>query len=622
MQTSHNKPHYTHMQSINGLQWIPYNLDNVSHLNLDTHRVIHSLILNRIKSIDKINRFCNKSLSSLRSPFLIPNMQKGVDRILYALSNNQQLCIIGDDDLDGISSVATLTYFLRTLGGHVSFKIPSRLPCGHILDTKTIQSLSNHVSLIITVDLGISAKTECTEMLQHGMDVIITDHHIPNNTSNIPLGSTIINPQLYNTLELYPEKLLTGVGLAFKLAHAIYLELNSKLDYKLPFSLIENLTEFVAMGTIADAGILIEDNRVLVAKGVEHIYTGSNHIGLQCLIEHSLKSKTKDFSPTNEIDLITKLSAKINSLGRISNAHNGVELLLAEKPDSITNLINLIEATNTKRQKLEKAMWVTAIETLTLESSIKPSEAYIIVDIPNGHPGITSIISTKIMKNYNKITFVIVPVSDHLLKISIRSIPEFPIIPMLQKLSHLFITFGGHNMAAGLIIHKDNLPVFKTQINIYISVNIASPPTKKLFIDAHLPLHAITNNTVAELKTLAPFGHGNPIPIFWDIVHIQKINREKQHIHISLKSGHKLYMGIYRKNTIPETYIGKDCFIAYSPPILATSITETVPFYIDPQTKIQYSYILIEDLLMPDPGEPKDYIQESFLSLASGFIPS
>lgn len=470
------------------------------------HPVTAQILISRgFTSLEGIHEFLYAKLPSLHSPSLFADMDKAVQRILLALKRKERIVIFGDNDVDGMTGVALLVDLIHLLHGNVIFYLPNRIdlkksPLGEAL--KLAQQ--KECSLLITVDCGITAKQEVEEAGLQDLDIIITDHHEP--TSRMPHCIATLNPKLINSV--YPNRELTGVGVAFKLAHAIVDQLTEEdlLPQKID---LKDFLDLVALGTIADMGSLLGENRILVRYGLNTLKK-TRRIGLVKLFSIS-DLNTHTLTPA---DIASKIAPRLNSLGRIADPKLGVELLLCKDEKRAEELAKKLDLYNLERQKIERLAYEDVENTLKKHPEILKEKA-IILSSTKWHPGIIAIITTKIAKQYNRPT-VIIALEHGIGKGSMRTISAFPLLPVLRETEDLLMNYGGHDFAAGLSIKEGNITKFKEKL-----LHLANQKLKeqdialKLFLDAKINFDDLTFDFLESLNLLHPFGHENPPPILY-----------------------------------------------------------------------------------------------------------
>lgn len=466
----------------------------------------HVLASRGFQTLEEIHDYLYAKLPDLLDPQLFPDMDKAVHRVMKALQNKEHILIYGDNDVDGITAAALLTEFFRFIGANVFYYVPNRnsLKLSLILDALEYAA-ANQCSLIITVDCGITAATEIEEAVRRKIDVIVTDHHEP--TAKIPHCVATLNPKLINST--YPNRNLTGVGVAFKLAHAITNALissgmisPSKIDLK-------RYLDLVALGTIADMGSLLGENRILVRYGLRQLRK-TKRIGLAKLF-NVCDLKLGDITP---IDIASKVAPRLNSLGRIADPRKGVELLLIRDPVAAEALAKELDLNNIERQKIERRDSFD-IETFILKNPQILLQKAIVLFSDKWHPGIIPIITARIAKQYNRPTIVI-SIDQGIGKGSIRTIPEFPLLHHLRECADLLENFGGHDFAAGLTIREENIDQFKNRfLNAANQVLREQDIVSKLHLDSKINFGDLTFDFMESFSLLEPFGNENPAPILY-----------------------------------------------------------------------------------------------------------
>ena len=477
------------------------------------HPVIAQLLVSRqFKSFDEIHHYLYAKLPDLLDPHLFHDMDKAVTRILEALQDRQNILIYGDNDVDGMTGSALLVEFLRYLGANVYFYIPSKtsLKQSIILDALEFAS-KNQCRLLITVDCGITAANEIQEAVAQNVDVIVTDHHEP--TAKLPHCVATLNPKLLNST--YPNRALTGVGVAFKLIHALTNVLISNEEIAASKIDLKRYLDLVALGTIADMGSLLGENRILVRYGLKQLKK-TKRIGLITLFA-ICDVKAGEISTS---DITSKIAPRLNSPGRIADATKVVELLLTRDPSVAENLAKELDLNNTERQKIERRDSEDVDKYIQKNPSLLKNRA-LVLSSEKWHPGVIPIISARIAKQYNR-PAVLISLDRGMGKGSMRTIPEFPLLPHLKELEDLLLNFGGHDFAAGLTIKEKNIENFKERFIARANQCLKDQDiTAKLKLDAHIRFQDLTFDLLESLQLLEPFGNENPPPIlFSDVIQL------------------------------------------------------------------------------------------------------
>jgi single-stranded-DNA-specific exonuclease len=469
------------------------------------HPVTAQVLTSRgFTTLDDIHHYLYAKLPQLLDPSLFPDMDKAVERVLLALRQKEAILIYGDNDVDGISAAALLTEFLQFVGGKVFFYIPNRNSLKQSLMLDALDyALKNQCTLLITVDCGITAATEIQEAVAKKVDVIVTDHHEP--TAKLPHCVATLNPKLQGST--YPNREITGVGVAFKLAHAITNVLISNGEMSLDSIDLKRYLDLVALGTIADMGSLLGENRILVRYGLRQLRK-TKRIGLAKLFS-VCELVLNDITP---MDIASKVAPRLNSLGRIADPIKGVELLLIHDPIAAEQLAKELDLNNIERQKIERKDSEDVENYILKHPHILDKRALVLAS-DKWHPGIIPIITARIAKQYNRPTLVIA-IDQGLGKGSMRTIPEFPLLPLLKENADLLVNFGGHDFAAGLTIKEENIEEFKRRFIALAGAKLKDQDIlTKLNLDAQIDFGELTFDFMESMSLLEPFGNENPSPI-------------------------------------------------------------------------------------------------------------
>ena len=504
----------------------------------DVHPVIAQVLSSRgFASIKAINNYLYAKLPDLYKPELFTDMDKAVNRIIHALDTGEGILVYGDNDVDGMTGTALLTDFLQAIGANVHFYVPNRNVPGQSLLLKALEyGMASKCRLLITVDCGITAAQEVQKVSTCGLDVIITDHHEPTGKFSHCIAT--LNPKLLSNA--YPYNELTGVGVAFKLAHAVTNHLTSSHPHIADKIDLKHYLDLVALGTIADMGPLLEENRILVRYGLEELRK-AYRVGLAKLFS-VCELDLKTLSPA---DIASKVAPRLNSLGRIADPKKGVELLLLKDPEQAAILAKELDLNNIQRQKIDQLMSEDVEATIKAHPEILDGKA-IVMSSSKWHPGIIAIITARIAKLYNRPT-VMIAIGHGIGKGSMRTIPEFPLLPMLKENANLLMNFGGHDFAAGLMIEEKNIELFRekflTKANAILRDNDV---VSKLYVDAEAQFNQLTFDFMESLALLAPHGNENPAPILYcdaRQVWLPKVIG-KFHMKLYLEQGDRLLEGI------------------------------------------------------------------------------
>jgi len=474
----------------------------------------------------EINNFLYTDISQFADPFMLPDMKIAKKRIMRAIECKEKIAVYGDYDVDGITATYILFDYLRSLNANVVYYIPNRSDEGYGLNNSAIDILSKEgVTLIITVDVGITATTETDFAKSKNIDIVITDHHTPSDI--LPDAIAVINPKLQD--HCYPNKDLAGVGVAFKLIYAL-----SGCDK----TVIDKYCEFVCIGTISDMVPLTGENRFIASYGLNKL-SHTENIGLNSLIEIAGIEKT-NISSSN---ISFAIAPRLNAAGRLGSAEISVKLFLSENHNEAKTIAAHLDEGNKIRQITEQQILNDALEII---DKYKMSEDKVIVVSGNGwHHGVIGIVASKISEKYYRPTMVISVDEDGTAKASGRSVPGFNLYDALSNVSQYLDKFGGHELAAGFSLHEENISLFRKSINKYAETIFSNDMlTPKLKIDAEISVDEITLKNAKELSVLEPYGIGNRTPVFSLknlTVHSVKIHKDGKHAFLSFKKAGGLF---------------------------------------------------------------------------------
>ncbi|MBI4722796.1 MAG: single-stranded-DNA-specific exonuclease RecJ [Candidatus Stahlbacteria bacterium] len=456
-----------------------------------------NILINRgLTTPQEIYKFLNPVTEDLHDPFLLPQMEAAVTRIIQAIKEQQKILIYGDYDVDGTTASALLYRVLKNLNITPEIYIPNRIKEGYGLTEKGIEyCLKSYVKLIITVDCGTTAVEEIGLLQKNGVDVIVTDHHNPYE--ELPKAIAIINPKI----SLYPFKELSGCGVVFKLAQALYKKLGMETDKLL------NYLDLVALATVCDVTPLIEENRVFAKYGMKAIEQTKN-VGLKALIEVSgLKNM-----PINPYYLGFVLGPKINAQGRLGEAKEVAYFLTTENRGEAYEIAKKFDTENRKRQAIQEIILKEAIQEIEKFELNKKNG--IVIAREGWHPGVIGIVASKIQEKFFRPTLLIA-IDGKIGKGSARSIPTFSIYNALSQCKEYLNTYGGHEAAAGFTIPIENIQAFKEKFETQIVAQLKYEELIHNFqIDGEIEIKEIDDNLVYEVERLSPFGKGNPRPVF------------------------------------------------------------------------------------------------------------
>ncbi len=428
-------------------------------------------------------------------PWQLPDMHQAVARIYRALLSGESMAIYGDFDVDGITGTALLVQGISALGGNTVAYIPHRLTEGYGIKTAALESLHRQgISLVITVDCGITALAEVKRAKRMGLDIIITDHHTPQEV--IPPAVAVIDPKLPNSN--FPTSELAGVGVALKLLEALFQGVGQEQQ-------LEGLVDLVALGTVADMVPLLGENRYLVKQGLKLI-NASPRLGLREMITQSgLNIGSVDTASISWI-----LAPQLNAAGRLAHAMSSYKLLMTTSPQEAHQLSTWLGQKNIERQRLTTKV-LSRVREQILAKGISP---LLIAGDKDCPAGIVGLVAGKLSEEFYRPT-VVIKTGEQVSTGSCRSIPEFNIILALNQCRSLFSHFGGHSQAAGFTLPTRNLPRLEQKLLQLATDQLAGIDLRpQLEIDVEVTLPDLSGDTFKAIGQLAPFGYGNPAPTF------------------------------------------------------------------------------------------------------------
>jgi single-stranded-DNA-specific exonuclease len=457
------------------------------------------ILVNRgIDEAEHVHMFLHGSMNDLHDPFLMDGMRKAVRRIQKAISNQEKILIFGDYDVDGILSVVSLSRALESLGGIVDYFIPNRLKEGYGLKEKYVDvAEQKNANVVISVDCGVKAWAFVEKAGLKGIDVIITDHHLPGAT--LPKALAVLNPAIPGSS--YPFKKLAGVGVVFKLIQAL-------LDGESQSSQLPHYLKLVSIGTIADIAELKDENRIFVKLGLKGLEDVKN-IGLKKLME-SCEIKGRRVSVG---DVGFRIGPRINAAGRLGMTDLALRLFFSDSPQEVEDITRQLDSLNAQRQKIEQKVFDQA-KGIVEKRALDKRYRLLILGCEEWHRGVIGIVASKIKDVFHRPVILFV-YEDGKAFGSGRSIRDFSLIDCLEENRDLFHNYGGHTMAVGCELAHKEMVNFKTHINAYAHEQISDEQLKrKINVDAKLDFSDINMNLIQILSLLSPFGLGNPKPVF------------------------------------------------------------------------------------------------------------
>ena len=528
-------------------KWECYEVDEIKVKELidkyNINEILAKILVNKnITSKEEIDLFINPTRNDFHDPFMMPDMEIAVERILKAIENKERIMIYGDYDADGITSITVLKSFLEERGLDVASYIPNRLNEGYGLNKEAIEKIyDDGYRLMITVDCGITGIEEIDYANSLGIETIVTDHHEP--AEEIPKAIAVVDAKRKDNE--YPFNQLAGVGVVFKLIQAISTKL--KLEEKEYLKYLD----IVCIGTISDIVPLVNENRVIAKLGLKLVAQTKN-IGLKALLDiigfKNIDSSTVSFG----------IAPRINACGRMGNEQLALDLFLCKDKNLAKELAIKLNEYNVERQSIEKKIFDEAVEKI--EKKEKDSTC-IIIGSEGWHHGIIGIVASKVTDMYFKPS-ILVCFEDGVGKGSGRSIPGFDLHEALMKCSDKLDKFGGHAMAVGVTVKKDNFDGFKQELEEYAKKSEIDKIVPVVNIDSELSLKNINIENVKSLNVLEPYGEANKMPMF--LFKNLKINSiralsEGKHLKLTLKDDNFMIDAIgFNMGNLSEEYLLDD----------------------------------------------------------------
>ena len=546
--------------------WILRSVDSPEN-DVAVHKIAMDLGINPIVAKLLFNRGYTDSASAkafiymetetLPSPFKMRDIDKGIERVRQAIESGEKITVYGDYDVDGVTSVCTLYLYLKSVGANVSYYIPNRAGEGYGVSLPAIEALKDQgVSLIITVDTGVTAIEEVAAAHELGVDFVITDHH--ECREDLPAAVAVINPHRLDCP--YPFKELAGVGVVFKFICAYEERIKGKSRREATESIFENYADLVAIGTIADVMPIKDENRIIVKYGLSMI-DDTNRPGLAALIEASNGRADQRYDKKRKKTKITSsyigytLAPRINAAGRIKTASMAVELFLAKNKDLAMPIAEELCRTNKERQAEENKIMQEAYEKI--EQYDINNNPVIVLDANHWHHGVIGIVASRITEKYCRPTILVSfegnetqgEHADDVGKGSGRSIKGMNLVDALYHCSDTLLKFGGHELAAGLSVTRGQLEEFRAKINSYALENLSeSDMVTTVEADCLVKFEDINVALAKSFQMLEPYGVSNPVPMFIMrgalITEISGVSDNK-HTKITLGNG---------KHTLPAMY--------------------------------------------------------------------
>jgi single-stranded-DNA-specific exonuclease len=487
------------------------------------------LVLRGIDSPESALLFLSPSLDHLHSPYLMTGMKAAIDRLDAAIERKEGILVYGDYDVDGTTAVVILKTAIELCGGEADFHVPHRIREGYDLRGDVIErAAAAGIRLVISVDAGTRAFAAAESARRSGVDLIITDHHLPG-PDGLPHAFAVVNPNQPGCE--YPCKSLCGAGIAFKVAQAL---VERRLVHRDQRQLLLSFLKIAAIATIADSVPLVGENRVIASLGLNALRSAVNP-GLKALLEVAqLGGK-----PLNSGEVAFRIAPRINAAGRMDIAQDVIELFSVKETARAREIAARLDKLNSERQEEERRI-VDAIEHRLAEDTALRDSFCMVIDGEGWHRGVIGITATRVVERYGRPALVISRDGDQAHG-SGRSIPAFHLLNALESCASLFTRYGGHSHAVGFSVASSRVPELRTQLDKYARTLLSlSDFEPVLNIDSELPLESITPELFEALRKLEPFGAGNPGPVFFAsgarLTAPPKILKEK-HVRLKLMPG-------------------------------------------------------------------------------------
>ena len=502
--------------------------DNIRQLSseLGVDPVLAELLVQRgVHTFEQARSFFRPSLDDLHDPFLMTDMDKAVERLHLAVSRGEKILVYGDYDVDGTTAVSLVYTFLRRLTRQLDFYIPERYDEGYGVSYKGIDwAAENGFGLIITLDCGIKANEKVEYARERGIDVIICDHHLPEN--DLPKAVAVLDPKREDCY--YPFDDLSGCGVGFKLVQAY------SQRYNIPFETLIPLLDLLVVSIASDLVSVVGENRILAHYGLKQLNSHPRE-GLLAMIQLS------GLEPGHLTidDIVFKIGPRINAAGRMESGRIAVELLTASNVNEAIRIGNEINEHNNERKNIDRRITQEALEMVESGGCLSSGKATIVYN-PQWHKGVVGIVASRLVEAYYKPTIVFTMSQGGLVTGSARSVHGFDLYEAIESCADLLENFGGHLYAAGLTLKEENLPAFCERIEKHISGKIIPEmQTPVVDIDAMLNFSQITPKFLRILKQFQPFGPGNSAPVFrtdnvYDNGMGRKVGAEGGHLKLEL----------------------------------------------------------------------------------------
>jgi single-stranded-DNA-specific exonuclease len=489
-----------------------------------TNTLAQLLLQRGIETLEAASRFLSPSLSQLHSPYLMTGMKSAVDRLDVAIERKEGILVYGDYDVDGTTAVVILKTAIELCGGTADFHVPHRIREGYDLRGDVIErAAAAGIRLVISVDAGTRAFAAAESARRTGVDLIITDHHLPGQ-DGLPHAFAVVNPNQPGCD--YPCKSLCGAGIAFKVAQAL---MERRLPQRDQSQLLLSFMKVAAIATVADSVPLVGENRVIASLGLNALRKAVNP-GLKALLDVAqLGGKGLTSS-----EVAFRIAPRINAAGRMDIAKDVIDLFSTKDPAQAREIAVHLDKLNSERQEEERRILEAIEQRLTDDVALRDSFC-MVIDGDGWHRGVIGITATRVVERYGRPTLVASRDGEHAHG-SGRSIPAFHLLNALESCASLFSRFGGHAYAVGFSLPAGSVNDLRTQLDAYARQHLCLADFEPVLnVDAELPLDAITPDLCEVLRKLEPFGTGNPEPVFHATARLSAPAKPVGEKHVRLK---------------------------------------------------------------------------------------
>lgn len=506
--------------------------------SLGCEPLIAAVLANRgYNDPEQARAFLSPQLSSLGDPLLLRDMDRAVARLIAAIERREQVLLYGDYDVDGTVSIVILKKTIEILGGQADFHIPHRLRDGYGMRSEVVEEAAQRgVRLIVSVDTGIRANGVVRHARELGVDVIVTDHHLPE--AELPPALAVLNPNRPGCQ--YPDKQLCGAGVALKLVQALLAR--SSLSAARKQALLDSFLKPVAIATVADIVPLTGENRVIVRRGLSGLSAVRNP-GLRALL--AIAGFTEGECPSAH-EVAFRLAPRINAAGRMATARDVIELFLTADEARAQTLAIQLDILNRERQRTEAEIVEAILARCEEDALLLHDRAALVFAGAEWHLGVLGIVASRLVERFSRPVFVLSQAAqDGHFSGSGRSIPAFHLLEALESMPELFTKFGGHRQAAGLTLRTTDIEAFRERFHTHAATLLTADDLRPVYrIDAEASFASLSERCIAALQSLGPFGFGNPAPIFYcaaaEVAAPPKALKDGKHFNVPLRHNGRL----------------------------------------------------------------------------------